>query len=164
MLPYWCWALRNHWLSSQDGMCWSSFSFSMSRSVVTLYVTLYYTAWLYTDHFYNSCAMLEQTNRVQLEASACLFWRFQSSSCWKVSWSISSRLGVLVIKNHVSWFLEQLMLNSDVSFSFFSRQPAAIRSLKLYLTRILTVNSVVGSTDTFNPMDMFDDKVSVWVI
>ena len=60
----------------------------------------------------------------------------------------------------ISWFLEQLVVNSDVSFSFFSRQPAAIRSLKLYLTRILTVSSASGSTDSVNPMDLFNGKVS----
>ena len=141
-------------------MCWSSFSFSMSRSVVTLYVTLYYTAWL-----------TQITSTIPV---LCLSKLIEYSLKHQHACSDDSKQQLLKgLMEHffppggacdqedVSWFLEQLMLNSDVSFSFFSRQPAAIRSLKLYLTRILTVNSVVGSTDTFNPMDMFDDKVSV---
>ena len=70
----------------------------------------------YTDHFYNSCAMLEQTNRVQLEASACLFWRFQTAAvershgaflpawgclwsrrCFLVSWAVDVELRCVLL-------------------------------------------------------------------
>lgn len=57
-------------------------------------------------------------------------------------------------QDNVSWFLEQLVVNT-----VFSDQPATIRSLKLYLTRILTVSNPSGTNGSVNPMDLFDDKV-----
>ena len=59
----------------------------------------------------------------------------------------------------VSWLLEQLVLNT-----VFSDQPAIVRSLKLYLSRILrTVSNPSDSNDSVNPMDLFDDKASIYL-
>ena len=58
----------------------------------------------------------------------------------------------------VTWFLQQLI----ASVTVFSRQPATIRCLKLYLTRILTTTNCpsVESSDSINPLHLYDDKVS----
>lgn len=60
-------------------------------------------------------------------------------------------------KQDVFWFLKQL--NSDSTI--FLRHPSAIRCLKLYFGRILTVKCYTHSSDSVNMLCLFDDKVFV---
>ena len=67
------------------------------------------------------------------------------------------RVEVAYNEEDVSWFLNQLMISDE---TIFSRQPATIRRLKLYLTRILTIKCVsLDSSDLVTSVQLFNDKV-----
>lgn len=70
----------------------------------------------------------------------------------------SPRVEVAYNEEDVFWFLKQLISDKTI----FSRQPATIRRLKLYLTRILTVKCVSSdSSNLANPMQLFNAEVSI---
>lgn len=58
-------------------------------------------------------------------------------------------------KQDVFWFLKQLNSDSPIFF----RHPSAIRCLKLYFSRILTVKCYTHSSDSVNMLCLFNDKV-----